>query len=74
MMSGTSISGNRLLAISGTSRIHTLAARARIRAVCCCYRLFKFESESVQVFSRLGEHFSFSIGGKLTQQHTLGCV
>jgi hypothetical protein len=46
---------------------HTLAlaARALIRAV-CRYRLFNFRSESIQVFGRFGEHFSFSIGDKIT--------
>jgi hypothetical protein len=73
MTRGTSSSSDGLFTISGASRIHTLVVRAFVRAVCCdC--LFKFESKSVQVFGRPGEHLSFSIGDKLAQQNTLGRV
>jgi hypothetical protein len=64
-MGGSEINGSRLLAIFWTSRIHALAARALICAV-CNYRLFNFESESVQVFGCPGEHFSLTIGNKIT--------
>jgi hypothetical protein len=63
---GSDISGNRLFAISCASHMLALAARALIRAV-GSYRLFNFQSESVQVLGRPGEHLSFSIGDKITQ-------
>ena len=65
VMRGSDISGNRLFATSCASYTLALAARALIRAV-CRYRLFNFRSESIQVFGRFGEHFSFSIGDKIT--------
>jgi hypothetical protein len=51
----------------------TLAARAHIRAA-CRYRLFNFQSESVQVLGRLGEHLPLPISDKSAQQKTLGRV
>ena len=65
MMRNTQFGSDRLFVIGWTSHMHALASLAVINSV-CGYRLFNFQSKTVQMFGRSCEHFSFPVGGKTT--------
>ena len=65
MMRDSHISSNRLFVIGWASHMHALAPFPVISSV-CGYRLFNFQSKTVQMFGRSCEHFSFPVGGKTT--------